>query len=89
MPRAYACSVSRGPSKPRKRVPSNAELDNDPSLRWAPAYHRMEAVYSESHQTVVRFGAYNADGTVSLLNLVGGPLAGTYRLETVRRVSAH
>jgi hypothetical protein len=88
MARAYStCSGGNASRRPRP-VLSNAELDNDPSLRWAPRYTRGEAVHSDAHGTTVRFGSYNDDGTVSLLNLVLGPLPGTFARTSVRRVSA-
>ena len=65
---------------------TDAELKNDPSLRWCP-YRRSELVYSDVHQAPVRFLEY-ANDRVLLASLNGiAPLPVTAGRLQVRRPS--
>lgn len=56
----------------QKHIPTDQELANDPSLKWA-CYRKWEAVWSDSHNTVVRFCRYEECGNIRVagLNTIG------------------
>lgn len=68
----------------RKHAPSEAELQNDPSLRYTP-YRSGELVYSDDHEQVMRFLEYAGDkirlATVNALT----PLSTLVKKLSVRR----
>lgn len=76
------------PAKPRKHVPSAAELANDPSLRWCP-YRKFELVWSDTHQTEMRFVEYLTGGKVTLATEAGmAVVEGSYDALSIRRCTA-
>ena len=68
---------------------TEAELINDPSLRWCP-YRRWELLWSDLHQTEVRFLEYRGDlvAVATLNGIAPYPEPHPTRLQ-VRRKSAH
>lgn len=44
----------------KKRILTQAEIDNDPSLRWFP-YKYAELLWCDEYQTYYRFVAYEGD----------------------------
>lgn len=54
----------------RKRKPSEAELANDPSLRWNPDYKWGEVLLSDTHGECLRF--HSRDGYMLYLAMLGG-----------------
>lgn len=52
---------------PRSRH-TPAELANDPTLRDLP-YRKWEVLWSDVHQTELRFGHYTSDGRIVLAGL--------------------
>lgn len=76
------------PIKPRKHIPSAAELVNDPSLKYCP-YRTFELVWSDSHRTEMRFVAYLASGKVRLATEAGMALVdGEFDILSIRRPTA-
>ncbi len=75
------------PVKPKKHKLSEAELANDPSLRWC-GYRRMELVWSDTHKTEMRFVEYTPCGGVRLANFVLGVVDGVFDVLSIRRPTA-
>jgi hypothetical protein len=69
------------------RKPTEAELANDPSLRYW-AYRRGELLWSDQHQEYLRFDGYTPDGGVRLLSRALADLPGAVRADQVRRPGA-
>lgn len=68
----------------KKHKPTQAEITNDPSIRWTP-YKKWEVVESDTYG-LVRFSGYAADGSVELTTLLGmGQIAGSVQSTTIRR----
>lgn len=77
----------RKPRKPKKIEYTEAELANDPSLKWCP-YREAEAVWSDLHRTDVRFLRYE-EGKVRLATIDGiSPLPDLVERTQVRRASS-
>lgn len=71
----------------KKRLHSQAELDNDPSLAICP-YRPYEAIWSDSHQVELRFVRYEGDEVVlAELNSMA-ELEGVFPLLSIRRLTA-
>jgi hypothetical protein len=72
---------------PRKHLPTDAELANDPSLRFCP-YRPYETVWSDTHGQELRFLRYQEDAVV-LASLNGmGELPGAVPALSIRRLTA-
>jgi hypothetical protein len=70
----------------RKQKFTEADLKNDPSLRWCP-YRMWELVWSDVHNKPVRFVRYE-DGKVRVGTLNGmAPLPELVEVHQVRRPS--
>ena len=72
-------------AKQKKHKPGEAELRNDPSLRFCP-YRKWETVWSDAHNVEVRFMAYVGD-QVQVADLVMAPLPGYVPILSIRRPS--
>lgn len=74
-------------TKPRKRVHSAAELANDPSLRYCP-YRKFELVWSDSHQTEMRFVEYVGDKIILATEAGMAVVDGLWDMLSIRRCTA-
>jgi hypothetical protein len=63
------------------------ELAADPSLKWCP-YRRFEILWSDTHQTCVRFVRYEGDGVVVAADASCAEMPGSVPKTSVRRPSA-
>lgn len=71
-------------AKQQKHKPTEAELANDPSLKWTP-YQHYETVWSDAHGRLVRFVNYYME-KVCLADLdTLAPLDGLFDSLTIRR----
>lgn len=60
----------RKPTKPRKHKVTDAELANDPSLRWH-AYAKYEPLDSDTHGCTLAFSRYTDEGRIVLASMNG------------------
>ena len=74
-------------AKPKKYVPTEEELANDPSLMWVP-YRRWEPIWSDDHGANLRFVEYVGD-LVKLASLDGiSELPGLVKKLGIRRLTS-
>ncbi len=69
----------------KKHQPTSEELKNDPSLRYH-YYCRGEALWSDTMKSDVRFGHYDQDGQIVILDMVMREMGAVDPL-TIRRHS--
>lgn len=62
--------MARKSTKPRKHVPSAAEIANDSSVKWTP-YRRLELLWSDEKNAYVRFLEYDEDGRIRIASYEG------------------
>lgn len=77
------------PRKIKARIPSSAELANDPSLRWVP-YRVSELLWSDTLESYCRFMAYTPTGRIDIASKDGiSPLGVDVDPLSVRRPTAN
>lgn len=72
-----------------KRKPTQEELIHDPSLRFAPEYHKWEALMSDLHGRTVRFVRYLEGGLAEVTEVDHAPILESVPLVRLSRVTAN